>query len=129
MPITELTRVCPLCHALLPDPAATTCEKCGRGMAPHHTTWGAQLKWWMLSELQVDSFHVWQKPQDAWEEKLLTVMNGCSMTKPNPWRLPVSRVTPIPQLLPLALERAAWWKAAGSPIATRVNAPPERKSA
>jgi hypothetical protein len=124
--LTELTRVCPLCHALLPDPAATTCTKCGRGMAPHHETWGAQLKWWMLHELQVDSLAAWRNLQDAWEEKLLTVMNGCSNTKPTPWGLPVSRVTPIPQLLPLAHERAAWWRAAGSPIERRILAAPEK---
>lgn len=124
--ITELTRACPMCHALLPDPAAVVCPRCGRGTAPQHTTWPGYLKWWLLSELQVDSFHAWRLEQDVWEYKIRTALNGCSFTKPNPWGLAISTSTPMGELYPLALERAGWWKASGSPIARRILAAPQR---
>lgn len=127
--ITELTRACPMCHTLMPDPSAIVCTRCGRATAPREETWPVVLKWWLLSELQVDSFHAWRARQDVYEYKLRTVMNGCLNTKPNPWGLPVSLVTPVGALYPLALERALWWRAAGAPIARRVLAPPSESAA
>jgi hypothetical protein len=127
--ITELTRACPICNAILPDPASIVCARCGRGTAPLEATWPPFLKWLLLSELQVDSFHAWRTRQDVFEYKLRTVMNGCTNIKPNPWGLPVSLTTPVAELYPLALERAQWWRAAGSPIARRVLAPPSESAA
>lgn len=121
MPLSALTRVCPIDHTPLPDPpAAAVCAKCGYVGAPHHLLWPPALKWWLLSELQVDSFHAWRSEQAVWEYKLQTALLGGSLTKPNPWGLPISTSTPAAELYPLAVERAQWWRAAGSPIAKRI---------
>jgi hypothetical protein len=124
MAITELTRTCSLCHRPLPDPPApAVCGACGYVEVAHHTQWAPALKWWLISELCADSRACWKSDQAYWEDKLRTVMNGTSLTKPNPWGLPVSMSTPPVELYPLALERVGWWRASGSPIATRILTP------
>lgn len=129
MALSALTRVCTLCHVPLPDPPApAVCGRCGYVAGPHHVDWAPVVKWWLLSELQVDSFHAWRTEQDVWEYKLRTALNGVSLTKPNPWGLPISTTTSAANLYPLALERANWWKASGSPIARRVLAAPARSA-
>lgn len=129
MALSALTRVCTLCHALLPDPPApAVCTACGFVAGPHHVDWAPVVKWWLLSELQVDSFHAWRTEQDGWEHKLNVALNGVSLTKPNPWGLPISMSTSAAELYPLAHERAQWWKASGSPIARRVLAAPARSA-
>jgi hypothetical protein len=124
MAITEATRGCAICRAPLPDPpAAPVCAQCGFVDVLHHTQWPPLLKWWLLSELQVDSFAAYRGDQRAFEKKLSMALNGTSLTQPNPWGLPIATNTPAAELYPYAIERAGWWKSAGSPIARRVLAP------
>jgi hypothetical protein len=129
MVFTALTRVCPIDRAPLPDPPApAVCPTCGYVGAPHHTIWSPLVKWWLLSELAAPAFNEWQSEQDVWERYVRAALLGTHLIRPNPWGLAISTSTPVADLYPLAVERAQWWKGAGSPIAKRVLAAPSTES-
>lgn len=121
MALTELTRAC-ICHALIADPAATVCHNCSRVLVPHYTAWPAFLRWSLLSELGARRFHPWLTPQAVWELMLRDAMIGAGgITRPNPRGVQFTTSTPAAELYPRFLQIATDWKAAGSPIAVRVD--------
>lgn len=119
MALTELTRVCTLCHRPLPDPpAAPVCAACGHVAVAHYTSWQPVVRWWLLSETAVNPL-AWVSEQEAWERRLRAALLGRTHG-PNPWGLPISTNTSSAELYVYAHERALAWKAAGSPIAVHV---------
>lgn len=121
MAISELTRVC-LCHALLPDPAVTTCPKCARPLVPHHSAWPMYFKWWNLSELGARRFHPWLSEQAVWEWLLKdTMVHSGGLACPNPRGAHLTTATSPADLYPIALQLAQSWKAAGSPIVRAID--------
>ncbi|HVX40320.1 MAG TPA: hypothetical protein VHB25_12175 [Gemmatimonadaceae bacterium] len=121
MAIDELTRVC-ICHALITDPSATVCGSCARILVPHYTTWPAAMRWWLLSELAARRFYTWLTPQQVWEQLLRDAMvSTAGSAFPNPRGVQYTTSTPAADLYPRALQLASEWKAAGSPIAVRVD--------
>jgi hypothetical protein len=130
MPMHELTRRC-ICHALIEDPAAAACEQCARPLVPHFSTWPATMKWWLLAELAGARFHAWLTDQQVFELLLRDALNGirAGASSPNPNGVNITMSTPASELYPIALERAAAWKASGSPIGRPASATEMQRSA
>lgn len=130
MAIHELTRVC-ICHALIADPSAAACEHCARPLVPHFSTWSPLLKWWLLAELASARFHPWLTDQHVFELLLRDALNGIrtGASAPNPNGVHITMSTPAAELYPIALERAAAWRANGSPIGRPASAPEQQRSA
>lgn len=116
MALSEFTRLCVACRIPLPEPpAAPACERCGRVHVAHHSAWPMVLKWWLLAELARSLFLPWLADQEVWENLLCDSLNGVRVGKgPNPNGVHITMSTPAADLYPIALERAAEWKAAGS---------------
>lgn len=81
------------------------------------------MKWHLLAELARTRFLPWLTEQDVWERLLSDSLNGVrnGSARPNLNRTmagqPIAMETPVVELYATALERAAAWKASGSPIA------------
>jgi hypothetical protein len=117
--ITERTRVC-LCHHIITDPATAECDRCGRAIVPHHSTWPLFFKWWLISELARRRFLPWLSEQAVFEWLLRDAMvpGGAHA---NPRGTHLTNESPVADLYPRALQLATDWKAAHSPIAQAVD--------
>lgn len=122
MALAALTRRC-ICHALIEDPAAIACDGCQRALVPHHSTFPAVVKWFMVSDLARRQFHAWKSEQQSWEHLVRDTMCQGG-TAPNPRGSQYSSVTPIAALYPRVLDLAQAWKLAGSPIAQAIDIAP-----
>jgi hypothetical protein len=117
MALNETTRVCHTCHTLIADPAAAQCDRCGRALCPHHSTWAPRLKWFLVSELLKSLFHPWKTQQSTWEDLLRDTFNGIRAgTRPNPAGVHITSSASAADLYPLALARSEDWKAMGSQL-------------
>lgn len=116
--ITELTRLCTSCRALLPDPPAVpACPKCGALHVPLIAAWDPRVQYFLAAcYTSRHAFLSFDSAQLAME-KLLQVTFNYAGSGPNPFgHLRVNHATPAVQLYPMAVQLAAHWRSVGAPI-------------